>query len=362
MIARLAFAIAATLVLAGAAGAQTIAREELRIPMSGAGSRGLEAILIKPGATGRYPLVLLAHGSPREPSQRRKMSPTALLPQATEFARRGFAAAIVMRRGYGDSGGEFAESLGPCDDPDYIKAGNASAADLRAAIAHLAMRADIDKSRIMSVGQSAGGLATVALTADPPTGLVAAINFAGGRGSRADDEVCREGRLVEAMRSFGQRSRVPMLWIYAENDRYFGPALARRMRDAFADAGGRLQFVQAPPFGRDGHALFSSGIALWMPTVDKFLQTQRLVQRDHPAPAPARPAIKPPDNLSASGRAGFEQYLAAPPHKAFAVSPKGSWGWRSGRRSVQDARDAALEACGKHAGDCRIVAVDEAAP
>ena len=54
-----------------------------------------------------------------------------MLPQALEFARRGWAAAIVMRRGYGGSDGGWAETFGPCDNPNYIAAGKAGAADLR---------------------------------------------------------------------------------------------------------------------------------------------------------------------------------------------------------------------------------------
>ncbi len=290
------------------------------------------------------------------------MSPTAYLPQATEFARRGWAAVILMRRGYGDSGGGYAERVGPCDNPDYVKAASASVADMRAAIAHLSSRPDIDPARIVSAGQSAGGLATVALTADPPKGLVAGISFAGGRGSRSEDEVCREERLVEAMRRFGQRSRLPMLWVYTENDRFFGPALARKMRDAFVGAGGQVQFVLMPPFGRDGHSLFAQGIPQWTPVVDKFFEAQRLVMRDGLLPLPPLPTLKMPANLSSSGRDAFEKYRAAAPHKAFAASPGGAWGWRSGRRSASDASEAALEACGKHANDCRVVAVDDAAP
>ena len=362
MIARPAFAIAAGLFCLNGALAQDYTRENLRIPAKGTGSSGLEAIMVRPATSGRYPLVLLNHGSPREASDRKTMSPTAYLPQATEFARRGWAAVVVMRRGYGDSGGDYAERVGSCNNPDYVGASAASVADLRAAIVHLSSRPDIDPARIVSAGQSAGGFATVALTANPPKGLVAGISFAGGRGSRSDDEVCREERLVEAIRQFGQRSRLPMLWIYAENDRFFGPALARKMRDAFVGAGGQVQFVQAPAFGRDGHSLFASGIPEWTPAVDQFLKAQRLVMRDELLPLPPLPAIKPPANLSASGRAGFDRYRAAAPHKAFAVSSNGSWGWRSGRRTARDAQDAALKACADHAGDCRIVAIDDATP
>ena len=40
-----------------------------------------------PCPAGRYPLVLINHGSPHDASERPKMSPMAYLPQATEFAR-----------------------------------------------------------------------------------------------------------------------------------------------------------------------------------------------------------------------------------------------------------------------------------
>jgi dienelactone hydrolase len=335
-------------------------REMLRIPTTGAGPGGLEAMLVRPAGAGRYPLALLSHGSPRSAADRRNMTPLGLLPQAMEFARRGWAAAVVMRRGFGDSAGGFAENAGPCNDPNYVAAVAAAAADLRAAIEHLAKRSDIDASRILGVGQSAGGIATVGLTADPPAGLVAAISFAGGRGSPRDGTVCREDRLVAAFGVFGKRSRTPMLWIYADNDRYFGPELAERFHTAFVSGGGRAEFIKHPAFGEDGHNLFSQGIPLWTPHVDAFLKRQKLVMRDTLLPVPMA-KIAPPPQLSANGRKGFADFLGAAPHRAFAVSPKGAFGWRSGRRTVDAAKKDALERCRKYRSDCRIYAIDDAA-
>ena len=144
----------------------------------------------------------------------------------------------------------------------------------------------------------------MALTADPPPGLAAAINFAGGRGSRADNDVCDEDALVRAFATLGKTSRIPTLWIYAQNDKFFGPELVRRMHIAFTGAGGRAQFIDVPPFGDDGHSLFSRGISLWTPMVDSFLRDQNLGTRDiaaMPAPSP----ISPPPQLRDKGRAGF---------------------------------------------------------
>src|SRR5208283_1257414 len=133
--------------------------------------------------------------------------------QALEFARRGWAVVIVMRRGYGGSDGGWAEGFGPCDNANYIAAGTAGATDLKTTLDFVSHRPDIDPTHMIAVGVSAGGFATVALTADPPPGLIAAISFAGGRGSQESDQVCGPDRLIEAFRTYGGRSRIPMLWV-----------------------------------------------------------------------------------------------------------------------------------------------------
>lgn len=253
-----------------------VSEQTLSLPMPEAPA-GLATLLIKPAETGRYPLAILTHGAPRDRTLRSVMSPDAYRAPAMEFTRRGWAVAIVMRRGFGATGGDFAESYGQCNDPNYVRAGRSAAADLKFAIAALQKRADIDGTRMIAVGHSAGGFASVALSADPPQGLVGAISFAGGRGSLKDNEVCDEARLVSAFATFGKTSRIPMLWVYSENDQYFSPELAEKLRDAFVAGGGKVEFIKAAPFGRDGHTLFARGIPVWTPLVDAFLAKQKLI-------------------------------------------------------------------------------------
>lgn len=333
---------------------------DLRIPMEVVGPGGLEAVIVRPGGGGRHPLVILSHGSPRDASNRPGMSARGMMPQLVEFARRGFVAVSVLRRGYGSSQGGWAEDFGPCETADYVRAGRAGAADIRAAIAFMARRADVDASRIVAVGVSAGGFATVALTADPPPGLVAAISFAGGRGSRGPDKVCDEDALVTAFRTFGARSRIAMLWVYAENDHFFGPTMARRFLAAFQGAGGHASFVEAEPFGADGHALFSeAGRKTWTPIVDAFLARQGLATTQ--TELPSRPALQPPAQLSENGRAAFASYLEGAGSKAFAVSKSGGFGWRTGRGTRREATDAAIETCERASETaCSLYAVDDA--
>ncbi len=130
------------------------------------------------------------------------------------------------------------------------------------------------------------------------------------------------------------------------------------MHAAFTGAGGRAQLIDAPAFGNDGHTLFSRGIALWTPMVDHFLREQNLGTRELAA-APLPATLSPPPRLREKGRSAFADYLAARPHKAFAVSPTGGFGYRSGQRSAAAAQDAALAGCAKFATDCAVYAINE---
>ncbi len=335
-------------------------QEEFRIPFA-SGSGSYEALLVRPDEPGQYPLALINHGSPRSAADRPNMTPLSMLPEAMEFARRGWAAVVVMRRGYGGSGGSWAESYGSCNNPDYLAAAKAAAFDLKTATDNLVERRDIDGSRIISVGVSAGGFATVALTADPPPGLIAAISFAGGRGSLEADQDCRADRLVDAYRAMGKTSRVPMLWVYAENDHFFGPQLAQQLRQAFTGSGGNVEFIRAPTFRDEGHFLFSQGgIPVWGGYVDTFLKEHNLVLRTALLPPPAPPDLHAPSELGKNGVAAYRSYLTSPPHKAFAVARDGSFGWVSGERTPETARDDALKYCQQHSKGCGVRFIDDA--
>jgi pimeloyl-ACP methyl ester carboxylesterase len=238
-----------------------------------------------------------------------------------------------------------------------LPAAAVAVADLRAAIEAMARRADVTTSGMIAAGHSAGGFATVALTAQAPAGLVAAISFAGGRGSRDDDDVCNPNGLVQAFATFGKTSRAPMLWVYATNDSYFGPELARRLHDGFRANGGNAKFIAAPPYGDDGHYLYSVvSRSQWTPYLDAFLRERGL---GHDVLSPPDP-LPPPGQLNEAARAEFARYLASTmPHKAFAVSPNGGYGWRSGRATADEAQRDSLAACTKWSSTCTLYALDD---
>ena len=343
---------------------QDIVVTEMRIPTHGSGKKGLEAVMVRPNDKTAHPLALLTHGTPREAQQRSEMTPLRMIPQAREFARRGWTAVIVMRRGYGDSGGSYEEDAHACGrrPADYSGATKESVKDLREAAAYLDTRPEVDPSRMIGIGVSTGGLAMVGLAANPPTGMVAGISFAGGRGSNAPDHVCNPESLIQTFGEFGKHAKVPMLWVYAANDHFFGPELAKNFYQAYEQNGGKARFFAAGPFGSDGHGLFSlRGIPMWTPAVDEFLKSESLVLRDALLPVEV-PKVDPPDYISSPGREEFPIYLLSAPHKAFAASRAGQFGVAVGRRTTQDAEKHALEACTKAApkGDpCTIVMIED---
>jgi len=81
-------------------------------------------------------------------------------------------------------------------------------------------------------------------------------------------------RLEQMFAGYGKTAKIPMLWIYAENDLYFGPKYPREWHEAFAAAGGHAEFVQFPPHGENGHLLFTQFPEVWQPKVAQFLQQQ----------------------------------------------------------------------------------------
>jgi dienelactone hydrolase len=350
----------AAVISSESARAEDIRFDALNIPVtiSGSGRVELEAMVVRPDDRLPHPLVVLNHGSPRSPDGRPAMTPYSMWAQAVAFARRGWVAVAFLRRGYGRSGGEWAETYGTCSHPDYATAGRAGASDIAAVAKFMMTEPYVSKDKWISAGHSAGAFATVALTADPPPGLAAAISFAPGRGSTTPDAVCGEAQLVAAFAQYGKTSRIPLLWVSAENDHFFGPRLVPRLTGAFSAAGGNLTYIKAPSFGSDGHQLFSAanGVPIWSPIVDRFLMANHLVFRDHliEIPVPATPA-----SLSVRGRAAFKTYLESGPNKAFAVAGDSRFGWATGRRSSDEARKEALGYCASGtSARCQIVNVN----
>jgi dienelactone hydrolase len=337
---------------------------EFRMPAQGA-PFGLDVLKVEVARPGKHPLALLTHGTSNDPNERAHITPWAMLPQAIWFARRGYVVLVIVRRGYGSSSGNQADGTSQsCPGAgigSFTDSGEASAADLRAAVQYAATLPEVDPSTVISTGVSTGGFAQVALSADPPPGLRAAISFAGGRGGDGHGHNCNQDGIVSAFHGFGKKSRLPMLWIYSENDKWFPPDLAHQFDAVFRQAGGNDQFVLAPPFSDDGHHFFSN-VNGWSPIVDAFLKQQNLLPLPDLLPEPPVPNIPPPPGLGEHGLDAFRHFLMMGPRKAFATNGQGVGAMSVGQFDQQSADKHALEGCIKSAkgvGTCTIVSRGE---
>jgi dienelactone hydrolase len=258
-----------------------VAQEQI-VKLPGPGGSTLVANVMRPAGDAKRPLVIINHGSPVDGSQRAKMAPPRYSALSKWFLAHGYVVALPLRRGYGETGGAWAENYGKCDNADYLGAGLEGAADIKATIDFMRGQPFVAPDRTIVIGQSAGGWATVALSSLNPPGVPGMINFAGGRGGHqklagGGTGNCAPEALVQAAARYGATARVPVLWVYAENDSFFAPSLAKRMVAAYDAAGGKATYRPVEAFGRDGHNLASSndGTPVWSPLVESFLGALR---------------------------------------------------------------------------------------
>ena len=261
--------------LAGAAPAVPGTVQEI-VGIPAAAGATLRTRLLRPTGAGPFPLAIVSHGSPASASQRPDMEIPTFATASSWLLQRGYMVALPLRRGYGETGGPWLEQYGACNNPDYYRAGLTTAEDIDATIGFFRARSETARDRIILIGWSAGGWGSIAAASRNPPGVFAVVNFAGGRGG-GQPKVgnCTPARLIEAAARYGATARIPSLWLYAENDSFFGPDLSRKMFDAYVGAGAKAEYVALPAFGSDGHRVFgaSNARSLWQPPVGKFLAT-----------------------------------------------------------------------------------------
>ncbi len=197
------------------------------------------------------------------------------------FLARGYVVAFPLRRGYGASGGDWAENYGRCDEADYFHAGLETALDINAAVEAVTSLPFVRPEGVVVVGQSAGGWGTIAYDSVAHPKVAAFIVMAGGRGGHWHEEPnrnCHPELLEQSAGRYGATATTPMLWVYAANDSFFGPAIARALYESFTRSGGRAVLEQPGRFDDDGHTLFfgRGGSVIWGPIVERYLAQQQV--------------------------------------------------------------------------------------
>ena len=251
-------------------------REQFWLLPSGDPAIAQRATVFRPAGSGdaRLPLVVINHGTSE--ATRISVSMPVYYWLSRWFVERGYAVVLPQRRGHGATGGDLVEAIGDCTKPHHYRSGLIAAEDVGAAVSYMAQQPFVDPARIVVVGVSTGGWASLALAGARPDLVAAVVNFAGGRGGHAwgrNGAVCGESELITAAGEYARTARAPTLWLYAQNDSYFGPKLAARMAVAWKDGGGSVEYVPLGSYGQEGHAIADdrAGWDLWGGSLDRFL-------------------------------------------------------------------------------------------
>jgi dienelactone hydrolase len=236
----------------------------------------MRTTVFRPPGEGPFPLVVMNHGTAQDPVQRQYFPLLEFEAAALWFVEQGFVVAAPQRPGYGETGGIYLENQANCAPSDFLNAGRAGAADIQSAINYMTTQSFVLRDGVVVVGQSAGGWDTLALASQNPPMVRAAVEFEGGRGGHFDGKPnnnCQPDNLVAAARELGSKAQIPVLMIYTQNDTFFGPALSKRLYEAWTKTGGIAEYHLLAPFKEDGHFLvdYPDSVPVWSPIVMKFL-------------------------------------------------------------------------------------------
>ncbi len=225
----------------------------------------------------KAPYLVLNHGRPgNAASALEKMKRQRYSSNSKYFVSAGFVVLVPTRVGYGVSGGPDAEYGGSsCNGMSYPLVYAAAADQTEYVLKAAANLPYVDLSRGIVVGASYGGMTAIALSARALPGLIGAVNFSGGGGGNPatrPENPCSADGLTALCREYGAVSKVPTLWLYSENDRYWGAELPRQWFNGFIEAGGKGRFVKLPPYKEDGHGIFAGDAGSWKLAFEEFLQ------------------------------------------------------------------------------------------
>nr|WKF59311.1 hypothetical protein HUO10_003820 [Paraburkholderia busanensis] len=335
--------------------------ETVQVPLrAGLFAVNLTARIYTPPGDGPFPLVVINHG--KSPGNAAFQNDESFYGQSLEFVRRGYAVIVPTREGFGTSGGRYVS-----DNCNVADAARHWANSVEAAIGYARTLPYVDSTHIVVIGQSQGGITTVALGERNLPGVLGIVNIAGG----ARDDKCSgwQESLVRDYRDFGSRSTVPAIFLYGDNDSYWGNGeLSRRFFDAYREGNPNTQYVdEGVAADGNSHMIFHhyAGERIWLPPVGRFFESLGLNWRIRYAdPHQGKTVaidnidIVPYRDINPGIGAGMEHFLHADPRagRAIAIAPNGHYGFATGK----DAQTKAMNFCAEVNGiGCRLYAIDD---
>jgi len=313
----------------------------------------------RPRGDGPFPLFVFNHGRAIEAkrAQQGRYRPESM---ARYLVAKGFVVMVPNRIGYWETYGGFDPEFSGCRSIEPMSI--AASDQVLATVAFARSLPYVDTSRWLVGGVSVGGLTSVATVGRAPEGLLGGINFSGGTGGNPEanpGKPCNPSSISQYWGRIAKNAKVPMVWLYWENDKFWGPNNPKLWHQAWQEGGGQAQFAGLDAVGEDGHGGINLDMDHWLPVVDQFLQ---ILGFD----APAIVHTPPPSGFAAiadlgavpigpAGKAAYPKFLEMPLPRAFAVSNKGGFGYARGDYAV----GRALGFCQRSGNPCKLYAVGE---
>jgi len=262
-----------------AASAETV-EETLQVPIrlvreDGAIlQHGLVLTIVRDAARGRAPFAILLHGRPESADKFHGIGQQKFPANSRYLAEMGFVVLVPTRIGYGATGGPDVEYTGDCGSKDYARGMVPVVRQVRQILEFAAALPYVDSARGIVVGESFGGVAAIAVAASDVPGVAGVVSVAGGDGGGLDhlEQPCRPDQLRDAFADYGRFNRIPTLWMYSRNDRFWGTQYPQAWFDAFSRSGGKGEFVWLPADKNNGHYIFNRNAPAWHPAFEGFLR------------------------------------------------------------------------------------------
>ena len=223
----------------------------------------------------KAPYLLFSHGRAGTDQERGKFGRSSEKRNSEYFVSKGFTVILPTRIGYGVSGGPDADYSGACGNKNYLEARKVAIDQSKQVLNHVFDFSYIDRTKGIVVGQSVGGFTTIGLSAENISGLKGAINFAGGDGGdpiKSAEKPCGDYLIKDTFAKYGASNKVPTLWLYSVNDKFWGEQSPKDWFAAFQKAGGKGQFISLPAYKEDGHSIFRGDLNAWKNVFEKFIK------------------------------------------------------------------------------------------
>lgn len=327
-------------------------------------TRQIPLTVFRPRGEGPFPLVVFNHG--RAGDDKRALQGRQRFEHLSRYlVSKGFVVLLPTRVGYGETYGDFdPESSGPCNNRQFEPMSVAASDQVLAAYEWAKAQPYVDASRWLVMGESVGGLTTVATAWRNPPQLVGAVNFAGGSGGDAVNRPgnpCSPERIGRLWKTKAASAKVPMLWLYWANDRFWGESYPKQWHQAWIEGGGRATLHSLPAVGTDGHFGASIDMNTWVPLMEGYLAGLGFTQSGL-ITKPAASGYARVDEVDkvpvskANQDNWYRKFLQASKPKAVALSPSGTIGYATGDWAM----GRALGFCQARRGErCKLYAVDD---